>query len=756
MQKRLGICFFVFCIGIGSSITPAYAQIIKGYVTNEEDIILPGALVWMAGREQYATTADKQGGFILNTEGIPPPWTIVAAYTAHKQDTFTLSQNQYLHIILYANATLETILIEGRRAGQYTSTLTPIRTEVISSQELKKAACCDLAGCFNTNATVQATATNIITNAKELRILGLSGVYNQVLWEGFPLFTGAAYTYGMNLIPGPTIENIYVAKGANSVLQGWEGLSGIINVETFNPDTGPSVFLNGYLNTFGERQYTGYATVTKGRSAHLTHLHMVQPAARTDRDGDGFLDLPLIRRYQALHRWHLSPGSNDPWSASAAIKYTNEDRLGGQTQFQRRDQGSREVYGQHIHIQQPEGWFAVNYEIDGRNKITMNGSGLYHRQGSWYGLLSYNVTQSLANSSLQYRHITASGDDVKMGVQYRYLRMDEHLAFTQNELSLPQQGRYLREDKVAGFFLERLSYFLQDKITWIAGIRADHHQVHGWMITPRTLIKYDPIAGTTLRVSGGSGWRMANVFSEQPYLLATNRPLSIDPNPGPEKGWNTGVSITQNISWRRFSGQLGIDYYHTRFDKQLFPNFQQYPMPVIVGMLDVPSRGNAFQIDWAMQHVTGWEFKVAYNFVDVFTAGSAGRETLPLNPKHRVLGVLTWAPNRRPWHADMHFWWYGRQALPSTAGNPEPYIRPTHSQPYATFTLQWTYKWDKWELYTGCENIFDFRQRRPILGWEEPFGPHFDTAFVWGPTRGREGYLGIRYAIHRSPSGDTE
>jgi hypothetical protein len=43
-----------------------------------------------------------------------------------------------------------------------------VKTELINQAELKKAACCDLAGCFETQGTVQAMTTNIITNAKEL------------------------------------------------------------------------------------------------------------------------------------------------------------------------------------------------------------------------------------------------------------------------------------------------------------------------------------------------------------------------------------------------------------------------------------------------------------------------------------------------------------------------------------------------------------------------------------------------------------
>lgn len=60
---------------------------------------------------------------------------------------------------------------------------------------------------------------------------------------------------------------------------------------------------------------------------------------------------------------------------------------------------------------------------------------------------------------------------------------------------------------------------------------------------------------------------------------------------------------------------------------------------------------------------------------------------------------------------------------------------------------QFSYKFEKFEIYTGSENIFDFRQERPVLSWQNPFGPYFDTSFVWSPTRGREFYVGVRYIL---------
>lgn len=126
-----------------------------------------------------------------------------------------------------------------------------------------------MAGCFETQTTVQPQTTNIITNSKELRILGLSGVYNRVLIDGFPMIQGLSYTYGISSIPGTLVDNIYVSKGANSIIQGYESISGQINVETKEADKTDKLLLNLYVNNFMEKQLNANYAFKKENGAIL-------------------------------------------------------------------------------------------------------------------------------------------------------------------------------------------------------------------------------------------------------------------------------------------------------------------------------------------------------------------------------------------------------------------------------------------------------------------------------------------------------
>lgn len=115
---------------------------------------------------------------------------------------------------------------------------------------------------------------------------------------------------------------------------------------------------------------------------------------------------------------------------------------------------------------------------------------------------------------------------------------------------------------------------------------------------------------------------------------------------------------------------------------------------------------------------------------------------------HKFITTFSYKPLSNKFHFDMNVHWYGKQRLPDTKSNPLEFKRPDFSEPYSTVNAQFTYTFNKFEVYVGCENMFDFRQLQPIISWQNPFSPFFDTSSVWGPTRGREVYAGIRLKLN--------
>lgn len=726
------------------------AQNISGKVTNYKKEPITGATIYWLGSGIGVTTGIK-GEFEIAAKSNSNK-KLIASFTGHLTDTIEITNQSFVEFRLREIHLLSEMVVKGQQHGVIIADTKPIKTEQITQTELKKAACCDLAGCFETQTTVQPQTTNVITNSKELRILGLSGVYNQLLIDGFPLIQGLTYTYGISSIPGTLVDNIYVSKGANSILQGFESISGQINVETKDPDNTDKLLLNAYVNNFLEKHFNANYAFKKGKWSNLTAIHSVQPANKTDRDNDNFLDLPLLTRYMIHNKWKYGNDKNWGLNSRIGLRFLNEQRIGGQTFFNaEKDKGSTSIYGQSVNINQPEIWTKTGYRLNDWHNFVLFASAFSQQQNSYFGTVKYNAQQNSFYANIQYE-LNYAKHYLKSGVSYRYLRLKENIAFTDTFLLRTYAGDYERLEYIPGVFVENTMQFFDNKLTWIAGVRADHHNKFGFRFTPRTLIKFDVKPKTIIRANIGTGWRTVNLFSENIGLLVSSRNIVFYEQLNPEKAINFGANLTQKFETKNnnLSGYFSVDYYRTDFQNQIFPDYDADPTKAIIKNFYGTSISNGFQAELFLKIYNIFELKTGYNYLDVYRKIGEKKQLLPFNPMHKLLTSFSYNPLNKKFHFDINVHWYGEQRLPDTKSNPIDFKRPDFSKPYTIANAQFTYNFKIVEIYVGCENIFNFRQHQPIISWQNPFSQYFDTSSVWGPTRGREIYTGIRFVVNNN------
>ena len=744
------------CINFGLlllfSVTAQAQHSLKGKLFGQNGAgkeILPGGTLSWIGKEPVVS-ANENGVFELSPDSIADR-RIVAVMAGYFTDTISVGDKTYISIVLRKNETeLHNVTVTDRSSA-YISSLSVAKTEVINQRELSKAACCDLAGCFGTQASVQPQTTNIVTNAQELRILGLSGVYNQVLVDGLPMIYGLSYTYGISTYPGTIVDNIYVSKGTTSVLQGYESISGQINLDCTQPDKADRLYLNGYINSFGEKHINANVATAVGKKKKwhtLLALHTVQPADKVDGNNDGFLDLPLLTRYMAYNKWKYGNDKKRGLAVQIGLRIVNEERTGGQKGYNaKEDEGSNSVYGQTVRYTQPEAYVKSTYRFSDDHAVSVALSGFYHDQQSWFGTTQYKAQQKSGYLNLQHEWLWREKHLLKYGISYRYQELDETIRFADTLLQRTYAGNYQTNLRVPGVFAENTFHWKDDKIVLITGARLDHHQQWGWYFTPRTMVKYAITSRHTLRASAGTGWRQVNLFSEQTNLLTSSRDIVLAETLKPEAAFNWGLSHTYRFEVGKISGTLSGDFYSTYFSNQFFPDYDTDPTKAIIRNFEGTSRSNGLQLEASFLFYKQLEFRAAYNYLDVYRRENGNKISLPFNPRNRVMSAVSFRTKNNRWQADANAHWFDQMRLPDTRSNPPEYQRPMYSTPYITLNVQATFRWKTLDIYAGCENITDYRQPNPIIGADNPFGKYFDLSSVWGPTRGRELYLGIRYRI---------
>ena len=727
---------------------PAEGQLIRGVVMEEDrkgrfNPLVGASVVWLGTNTGVMT--DSSGVFAIRT--IPGQQHLLISYTGYKPDTLTVSNSSEMKVVMATGKQLNEVTVTGRLRSSYISNLNPVRTQVMTERELFKAACCNLSESFETNPSVDVSYNDAVTGSKQIQLLGLSGNYTQLTVESLPGPRGLATPFGLNFIPGPFVESIQLNKGVGSVVNGFESIAGQINVELKKPQTAEKVYLNAYVNDMSKTDLNLVLTEKFGDrwSTGLMLHDNFQARKNVDYNKDGFRDMTTGNLFTAVNRWNYNGVKG--FESQLGFKILADQFTSGQTSFDPdKDKLTTNHYGLGIRTNRYEVYGKAGYVFPGKvyKSIGLQVSAFTHRQDSYFGLTTYDGRQQNIYANLIYQSIIGStAHKFRTGLSF--------LSDQYNELF--NSNRYRRTENVPGGFFE-YTYTPVEKFSVVTGIRADYNSLFGWFATPRLHLRYEPLKGTTIRISAGRGQRTANIFAENNSVFVSSRQLSLmGAMPGkayglnPEVAWNKGISVDQKFRLFRRSASLALDFFRNDFTQQVIVDLED-PRAVQFYNLDGRSYSNSFQAELNLEPVKKLEWRLAYRFFDVRMTYGNRLLQKPFTARHRAFTNLGY--EFKGWKLDYTVNYNGSKRIPGTAANPAPHQRPVQSPSYVLMNAQLTKTVGKKhpvDIYLGGENLTNFLQGDVILSADQPFGPYFDASMIWGPITGRMFYLGFRYKL---------
>jgi hypothetical protein len=282
----------------------------------------------------------------------------------------------------------------------------------------------------------------------------------------------------------------------------------------------------------------------------------------------------------------------------------------------------------------------------------------------------------------------------------------------------------------------------------IAGARVDYNSYFGAFFSPRIHFKYSPTPHWAFRISGGKGYRAANIFAENMSVFVSNRALVIADRLAVESAWNYGVSITKKFIVRDHHELVfALDYYRTDFSKQVVVDREEVNKVQFYN-LQGKSYSNSIQGEVNYQILEDFNVKLAFKWDDVWTQYTSGLKRKPLVPLYKALFNINFTTKNKKWTFNATTQWYSRSRIPSTAGNPAEFILPAYSKGYINLLAQVNYRLTKkWEIYIGGENLTNYQQPNAIIDAKNPFGNNFDASLIYGPVDGIRIYAGVRFAL---------
>jgi outer membrane receptor for ferrienterochelin and colicins len=728
---------------------------------------VPGAVVrWLLpnGASGPTTTTDGAGIFTLPFPAQAKPRLIVSAvgYTA---DTLSVptSGTPYLRVSLRGGTALNEVTVTAKALSYSAKSVSSMQT--ISARDLTKSACCNLAESFETNAAVEVSTADAVSGAKQIQLLGLDGAYSLLTIDNQPALRGLSAPYRLGYLAGPWIGSIDIIKGTGSVVNGYEGISGQVNVQLKEPDLTDQLLLNAYVNDLGKFDLNAVASQRFNKKwSNVLLLHTDHLSNRVDRNGDGFLDLPLATQFNGYDKLKYKSGTG--LVAELGVGAIHETRQGGQLGFRENEADAyRTAYGTTQTTDRYTAQARTSYTWPGRpfQSLGLLVNGTSHDFNSTYsfrqdsGPRLYNGHQNTGQTTLLFQSIIGdTRHTYRTGLSFLYDDYKEQLSNGDTPALLAASTHLLRTERVPGAFAE-YTYANTRNLTVVAGLRTDYHNLYGWQVTPRFNLKYDVRPATSLRLSAGRGFRVPNPIADNAAMLASARQYYIVPNLQPEKAWNLGGSLTQYFQVLGRPATLVVDYYNTIFQNQLVADMYTTPQYIILDNLTPGARSFArsAQAEVQAEPLKGLQVKAAYKWLDVQSTYAGQLLPKPLTPQNRAFLNLGYASAFDKWRADLTVQWYGERPL---AHLPADGVGGGHAHGtgtagleyaprYAALNTQLTRAFKRLEVYVGVENLTNYRQPDPIQNAASPFSAGFDAAMVWGPVYGRLTYAGLRYRL---------
>lgn len=637
---------------------------------------------------------------------------------------------------------LDGIVVTQRKKG-LTRAKGAVNGQLINKEELFKAACCNLGESFVTNPSVDVNYSDAATGAQQIKLLGLSGKYVQMLTENMPDFRGAAMPYSLGYVPGPWMQSIQVSKGNSSVRNGYEAMTGQINVEYQKPEDDQGLVVNLYaddeLST--EVNIEGNLHVNKRLSTEiLTHFNHDNCS---DDDGDGFQQMPNMRQINLMNRWAYL---GDKYIFHGGIHYINETRGSGQMEDMHTESAEplfRVGINTHRYSAYMKHALVLNREHN--TSLALMASATLHDMYSTFGRKMYDVDEKNAFAQLLFETDFTKMHNIALGASLNHDWLNQHVRFTHDLGTAP--SKVLEKETVPGAYAQ-YTFNYNNVLTAMAGVRIDHSSVYGTFVTPRVHVKWQPNGVVGLRASVGKGYRSVHALAEYSYLLSSGRQLAVGSDLKQENAWNYGVSAALNIPIGQRTMTVNADYYYTRFGSQVEVDYDADPTRIVVGNVQGKSFSHTVQLDATYEVLKGLSLTAAYRRSIVKAVYGGVLSEKPLQSRYK--GLLT-ASYKTP----LGLWQFDATLQLNGGGRmPKPYVKADGTESwdrtfkaYEQLSAQVTRWFRHFSVYVGCENITNFIQKVPVYNAEHPWSSTFDPTMVWGPTDARTFYAGIRINI---------
>ena len=733
--------FFIFIL---SQNLISQVPFVKGTVFSKGQP-LEGASVIVTGSNK-GTITDALGIFNLDISGIKNP-RIIISYLGYKSFIKKLNFKKLNlgNIILKLDDQLDEVVISGtlKPVSRLDS---PVPVEVYSQTFFKSNPTPSVFEALEIVNGVRPQLNCNVCSTGDIHINGQEGSYTMILIDGLPIVSGLSTVYGLSGIPQALIDRVEIVKGPASTLYGSEAIGGVINLITKVPENTSKISFDSFVSSWGESNTDlGYRYNISDNSTGLLGINYYNFSNPIDNNEDGFTDLTLQDRISIFNKFRIGK------KLSFASRYVYEDRWGGQTNWSKKNRGGNEVYGESIYTSRFE--LFGNYKFN--SELSFQFSFNDHSQNSVYGSTIFNANQAITFGQFIWNK-SLKQNDFLLGLAYRHTRYkDDTTAFFNENIHLP--GIFIQDE-----------FKINEQNILLLGLRYDYNSIHGSILTPRLNYKLSNLErSSTLRFSLGSGYRVAQVFTEDHAALTGARDIVFLDDLDPERSWNANINYVKKIYLKQ--GHI-LDFdasiFRTNFSNKIVPDYDFNPNQIIYDNLNGKSITQGASLNLNILFLNNLRINLGATYIDSFIKKD-GLSVIPYLTE-RFQGV--WKIQKNIYSSnliiDVTGSVIGPMKLP-LLGELDP--RDSFSPTFNIINIQLTKIWkNSYEFYGGIKNLLDFTPAKNSIARSfdpfdknvlfnqngqavstdsNPYALTFDPTYVFASNQGIRLFLGFRWKL---------
>ena len=669
---------------------------------------------------------------------------------------------------------LDAAVFTSSAQGNYISRFKDVRTEVISAAGLCKMACCNLAESFENSASVTVGYSDAVTGARQIRLLGLSGVYTQMLDETRPVMRGLSAPFGLSYVPGQWLESIQIAKGSSSVINGVECMTGQINMEHRKPTDEKPLFLNAAVMSDTKMDFNIASSLQMGYKWSTVLLgHVSGNIKPHDMNQDGFLDEPKMLQFNVANRWLYM--ADNGVQVRFGVRAIQDTRHGGQmlqidgkhVMYDKDDytadplspEAKMQPWGSDILNRSLNGYLKVGVPLNEENtqNIALIADYSYQDMDSYFGATQYLAGQHSAFANLLYQNVINDSHRFTLGLNGTFDRYDED--FKRVIWMAPVAEKTGITDLANTGVFGEYTFNSGEKFSVIAGLRGDWFYKQGFKVSPRVTLKYMPVDEIVIRANGGRGLRYSTPLVDNIGVFSTGKAFVGSYNDHIlEDAWTFGGNLTYYIPVGATSNTyVSFDYFRTQFAQQMVVDYgaTQIDFYALDGRTSFTDN---YQLDFSIDPVERFNITATFRYTNARQEykGSEAPVEKPMTSQYKGVLNLQYATNLNRWIFDftasvngpcrVYDFMRDMDGIKERNGN---YYSPVYPLLYAQITR----RFKGWDVYVGAENLTNFRQKDVLVGVKgadglvNPRMAYFDASCIWGPLMGIKAHVGFRFTL---------